>query len=142
MCKCLPKKTVLSLGLILTIFFGHLHRHLRSWLSADWYEMDGCRSMETFSRHSSRCCCCCFCHLSFRVDHFNLRCSMQNDSNDFCSFWISYDDICTGCCNLRIGCRAIGKDEYTKMCYKNYTGIFEDFKVLDELMKSKRFRRL
>ena len=37
---------------------------------------------------------------------------------------------------------AIGKDEYTKMCYKNYTGIFEDFKVLDELMKSKRFRRL
>ena len=29
--------------------------------------MDGCRSMETFSRHSSRCCCCCFCHLSFGV---------------------------------------------------------------------------
>ena len=24
MCKCLPKKTVLSLGLILTIFFGAL----------------------------------------------------------------------------------------------------------------------
>ena len=29
--------------------------------------MDGCRSMETFSRHSSRCCCCCFCHFSFGV---------------------------------------------------------------------------
>lgn len=136
MCKCLPKKTVLSLGLILTIFFGAL-----SIICIVISGVDGCRSMETFTGIQVAVV---VVFVIFLLGLITFTCGAQCKTIQmiFVLFELLTMIFALAVAIFALVAGAIGKDEYTKMCYKNYTGIFEDFKVLDELMKSKRFRRL
>ena len=138
MCKCLPKQTVLSLGLVLTILFGALSIICIVISGVDyqqtdmkWTDVGPWRHLAALQVSSVV-----VVFFIFLIGLITFTCGAQCKTIQLMFVMLEFLTmiLTLGVAIFALVAGAIGQDEYTKMCNKNYTGIFEDFKVLDKLM--------
>ena len=138
MCKCLPKQTVLSLGLVLTIFFGALSIICIVISGVDYQQTDMKWTDVGPWRHLAalQVSAVVVVFFIFLLGLITFTCGAQCKTIQliFVMFEFLTMILTLAVAIFALVAGAIGQDEYTKMCNKNYTGIFEDFKVLDKLM--------
>ena len=138
MCKCLPKQTVLSLGLVFTIVFGALSVICIVISGVDYQQTDMKWTDVGPWRHLAalQVSVVVVVFFIFLLGLITFTCGAQCKTIQmiFVLFEFLTMIFALGVAIFALVAGAIGKDDYTKMCNKNYTGIFEDFKVLDELM--------
>ena len=138
MCKCLPKSTVTSVGLGLTVMFGLLNVICIVISGVDYQQTDYKWTSIGPWRHMAAlqvsAAVVVFVIFLLGLANFTVGAQCKTIQMAFVLFELLSTFFALAVAIYALVGAAIKTDDFTKMCQKNYTGIFKDFKVIDELM--------
>lgn len=138
MCKCLPKSTVTSMGLGLTVMFGLLNVICIVISGVDYQQTDFKWTSIGPWRHMAAlqvsAAVVVFVIFLLGLANFTVGAQCKTIQLVFVLFELLTTFFALAVAIYALVGAAIKTDDFTKVCHKNYTGIFTDFKVIDELM--------